>query len=429
MSNVNLGRSGIQGPAGPSPTESGAETPPSQETQIRDSISASDQMAALMYLMFLPQFPQLIPPDNQVIQMTQFEVAKQALLSFVSQMYKTLSTIIQRIGDAWSRSIKEQAKNNEKTSEINQKSEEDRKLQDLHSLINQQANDTGGVSTSIATERSLRATLSEGLTEYTAKVKGGNPAAQANFPFVSASFMIAASFFKDFVSGVGSLVNTSFDAVNSIRGAFASYDNSIPGNMSAELGLIGAMFGVGATYQAQIDSIIEKAPARPKNADFARNYALKILQIVDNKSLDSFISTLIDKKIQGGAIITNPGKEQFTAMVKTVLLSVSLALLYKLGMSDNLGGTHWIRGPEFVGMLEGNIPVRAGQPEAQLIEQIKTQLQVLPGGNAKNPGLREKFSSSVIAYMDSNPDVDSLLDVGKVLEDVYTTIPHAPSRG
>ncbi len=415
---VNPGQFGIHGPAYTPPVDSTA--PPTHETQIQDSIAASDQMAALMYLMFLPQFPQLIPPDKLSPKMAGLELAKNTL-AIVMQIFNTLSKIVTAIADAWNKNIKQQAQRQAEDAKEAEIKGDQVKWSQKHSINAKAADDASSVI-SAATEDSMRSALAAGLSRSGIQAQQGDSVAQANLPFVAASLMIAASFFQDLLGGAKS----SLGAVNTIQGAFSNFSTAIPGNMAAELGLIGAMFGVGAAYKGSANALTESAPDAPKDAETAKNYALSILQIVQSKELNGFIEAMLTQKMKDGVVITAPGKEQFTAMAKLVLLSVSLALLYKLGMTDNKGGTNWIRGADFQGMLKGTTAIAGNSLEAQIIEQIYAQLKLLPSGTNKDPGLQEKFRESLIAYMDSNPSVDSLLDVGKVLEDVYTTIPQTP---
>lgn len=424
MSHVNLGHYGIHGPSGPTPSGDDSNTAPPIQDITQDSIKAADQMAALMYLMFLPQNPQLIPPADPATKAAELEITKNSVLAFAMSMLNTLSSIANKIAESWSASIKLQNKRNEEQDKEYHKKEKELQSHELQSAIiakKAEAKAEGTDPTSAAlTADNIRATYAVGLSQYVDKVKNGDPTAKANLPFVTASVMISSTFFQDFVDGAKSLANSSVGAVNSLGSAFSSF------NLPVTLGAIGGMFGLGATYQTQITTLAEAEETQPKNAEFAKNYALRILEIVKGNGLDNFVSAMLQQKLLGQASITNAGVSQYSAMAKVVLLSVSLALLYKLGMSDNLGGTNWIRGPEFAGMLHGDIPIRGSSPEAEVIAELHRQLANLPSGSS---GLRDRFQASIIAYMDSNPSVGTLLEVGDVFEEAYyNTIPHSPPR-
>lgn len=186
-------------------------------------------------------------------------------------------------------------------------------------------------------------------------------------------------------------------------------------DMRAELGLLGAAMMQGAAYVANATAIEKGDSAKINPEQTAKNYAEEILKIVNSGVLTSLVTAIMTQKSEKGAPANPAMVKTLTAQLTTILLATALAGLYK---SAKEGGTGWLTGAEFDGMISGQNDI-SGHKHAKtmhdLLDKIKTNLASLPDkGEAMRDYLHEFF--------DGNPALSVLTDPAKVFAQILPSI-------
>lgn len=254
---------------------------------------------------------------------------------------------------------------------------------------------------------SLISGVSNGLNGYLERVHNGDDAAAQAVPFVTASFLIAAGFVGSFMAIAEGPTAGSL-GVSPIQEAWSHVANLIPSDMRAELGLIGALFAAGTIYHATIQTIGEgEGGGKPRDVNFAKNYAEQTMKLVMGEEFRNFVMAMLINKTENGKPLDEAQQMKYLATLRAVLLSAALALVYKV----EAGEAGRITGQEFADMLKGKIPIPEGDIKGTLVTMIMAQLQFIPEKE------RVSVIAALIEYMDSNPDVDDLLDPDKVFNE------------
>lgn len=191
----------------------------------------------------------------------------------------------------------------------------------------------------------------------------------------------------------------------------------VTGDMRAELGLIGAIFAAGVQYFtiAQIASS-SAVGTKPKDGAFAKGYAENIVSLVGTNSFNQYITALVVRGASTSEPLSEDRIKELTAMIKLVLLSSALTMLYKAEAGK-------MTSEEFVGMLQGEIAFEEGDVRATLVGLINAHL------NQLSPRFREKVLISLLEYLDSDPSIDTLAEPAKVLAGIQRNLPRGDLAG
>lgn len=184
-------------------------------------------------------------------------------------------------------------------------------------------------------------------------------------------------------------------------------------------GWVSAMWGIGLIYQMSAEKIKDYGIEKSKGGiehdiDFAKNYAEKMLTLVNNPQ---FLQSLQISMAKASDQPSNALMESLIAKAKLVLLSLALALLAKLevGSKKDEG---WINELDFVGLLNGKTDINqhdlynTSSIKRALIDEIKIILSGL------EPQERDQILFNLLGFMSTNPSVENLLNQQKAFNAV-----------
>jgi hypothetical protein len=183
-------------------------------------------------------------------------------------------------------------------------------------------------------------------------------------------------------------------------------------DMNVQLGMVGAIFAAGIQYFtiAQLAAGGADGKAPKKDLAFAKGFAENMLGLVGSTSFNTYLAAIVAQSIPKDTTTSPQRAVELVAMLKIILLSSALAMVYKAEAGK-------MTGTEFAGMLSGNIKFEAGDIRASLITQIKTNLKLL------SPKDQEKFLLTLLEYFDGDPSIDTLADPSKVFAGIYGDVP------
>lgn len=172
-------------------------------------------------------------------------------------------------------------------------------------------------------------------------------------------------------------------------------------HVTAALFLSVATIFIRAIFGTQIAELIQKPGNITNEQALANKFASQISQWALEGVLDGYLLTIVDK-LPSAANLTEDKKIILAKQIEAMLLSSALAALYKVQ-------TQWITGAEFVNLLAN--PGILNNPDAtRLADLLLNTLIQLP------PNEKTRFARAVNIYMDSNPDLPTLFDLGKTAE-------------
>lgn len=253
----------------------------------------------------------------------------------------------------------------------------------------------------------LRIGLAEGVENFSGNVSRGDPEAIAMLPFMAATLVIG----EDLITLAVNSVVTPFVGVSSTASfhhIWQSIATSVlsPLDVQAELGLIGALFATGILYQTTVQNIAsqrERGQEKEKNLEFGKRYARNMIQLTSGNVFGDFVRAMLINKLEGAEKLADIRKEQLIAIVKIVLLSTALALVYKVQ-------TGKITGREFDDMVNGRMIISFDSIEAKLVQLIRHYLGALSDKEALS------LRTALADYMDRDPKINNLLDPGHAFE-------------
>ena len=190
----------------------------------------------------------------------------------------------------------------------------------------------------------------------------------------------------------------------------------VMGDMRAELGLIGAMFSAGIKYFTVAQAAAEGSSEKLKDGAFAKGYAENIIGLISSNSFNQYLMAIVVRSIPKGQTLDPKRSSELVAMVKIILLSSALAMLYQVE-------TGKMKGAEFAGMLSGTIVFPEADIRSRLIDLIRSHLKLM------NPKDREKTLTALLEYFDGDPSIDSLADPSKVFAGLYEALPRGELAG
>lgn len=160
-----------------------------------------------------------------------------------------------------------------------------------------------------------------------------------------------------------------------------------------------------SAIEGAISNIKEKQPA--VNLKTAENFAQDIRKLVNDPVR---IQSMIVTHLHESTSLPAERREELVAMIKLILTMTALSLIYIVEAGK-------ITPEEMLGMLNGEIPIPDDNIKYKLIEMIRVQLQSFL------PGEKAKILESFFEYLDGKPNLENMLDPGKVLHEVLQTSP------
>lgn len=185
----------------------------------------------------------------------------------------------------------------------------------------------------------------------------------------------------------------------------------IPNNYRAETGIVGSLFTAFMVNFSALQTLSEtKEGEKPEDLAFARTYAINLMSKLGY--IDRLMQNALANKMEDGVPISTQKKREIAAFLKSVLLCVALALIYK-------GETGWITGQEFTDMLDPSTEIAKNIDDPvkqQLVDMINAQLAIL---DVKQ---RENLLSALGKYFDQipKPTFTQMLDANHILGEIFS---------
>lgn len=204
--------------------------------------------------------------------------------------------------------------------------------------------------------------------------------------------------------------------INPVVSMYNHVITPVMGDMRAELGLIGAIFSAGVTYFSMAQVAASVKGSKPSDNAFARSHAENVLSLINSASFNQYLMAIVVNSTPNGQSLDPKRAQELIAMVKMVLLSSSLAMLYQAEAGR-------MTGQEFGGMLNFTIAFPENDIRSRLVALIHSNLKLL------SPKEREKVLAGLLEYFDGDPSLDALADPSKVFAGLYENLPRGELAG
>lgn len=369
-----------------------------------------------------------ISPSDQVASFSSIQASAPKLIAPIAigeMMIQANNLAIDVILDSWLKNLEEQRKRIEK--ELNtalskpspaEIAAAEAKTPDSKSIAVEEAKNPTSAHQiyldSLKQSLALTASLENGLKNYVTRVHEGNASA----------IQALTHFTPLFVAGVGAPGVAGGALVAGITGTrevvspgvfekmWQSAATIIPVDPRVELGWIAALIGAGLITQTMSDGISSfKSATNPNQMDKAdaQIFAKNVIGIVQNPEINLFVQAMLIQNTENGQSISEERKTQLTKMVKIVLLTMALALMYR----TETGG---LTGQELEAMLNGSMVFEKGNIKGTLAGLLNNYLT---GLDSKE---RQLIKSAVFDYLESKPSLDHLLQPSRVLRGVLRSM-------
>jgi hypothetical protein len=383
----NAGTSGTAGPA-PVVGEGWVQLGGTEGKKIFwDELSKADQNLVLQYLYFLSaQVPILTPPQAIFTPQEASSVGSVGGVSVGTVAVLTAQKkhdIIMNMLDGWIKNIQE----------ITAQSEKDYQKKTIDAM-----------DTAFRTYRDH-----------------GNPIKDPNFPLFSVGLIIVGTGITQAM-----LPNNVDAAVTQIgiNPVLNMYTHAIVANMNemVALGMIGAIYGAGVQYFTVAEIAAKGAgdgggKEKPKDSVFAQGYAKNMMNLVKSESFNSYLTAIVTQNIPKGGFVSPESTLERAAMVKMILLSSALAIIYQAEAGK-------MTGEEFAGMLNNTIKFEDGNIRAQLVSLIKANLNLI-----QDPKVRGAIVNSLLEFFDTDPSIETLSKPAELFKKLGAKVPRGDLSG
>lgn len=259
--------------------------------------------------------------------------------------------------------------------------------------------------------------LAQGVGDYLTRIRtSANPHVTDNLPFMLGTLSIGAPMRYDYASGSHVSVGGQ-TLINPVGGVADHVLPKIMPTYSVELGAIASMMGVGAVYFTMGKTVAEGvSPVEPTyNLKFAKNYAQQMLKTINGSEFNSLAMAMVTASATEGEPLSERRKSELINIVKVVMLSSSLILLYKMQSSfkGKGGGMTEI---EFENIVNGDMQLKRNDLAAQLGGDIRDMLDAMPKGES------QRLFAALKAYVATNPKTTNLVNVDSVFSGVSKNI-------
>lgn len=334
-----------------------------------DELSKADQAQVIQYLLSA-QFPMLSPPQT-VVDASYQNGSISSLSASINSVEQTKHSIIMGMLDQWSKSIQEQAERSKRADE----------------------------------KRAL-----EGLAiAYHTYQHEVNLERDAFFPIFAVGMIIVGTGIQQALTPALNVTGVELNPIVSMNSAVIP---PVMGDMRAVLGLIGAIYAAGIQYFtiAQLTAESAGKGEKPKNGEFARGYAENVVKLIGDPTFNAYLLAIVTRGTAEGESLSEQRVKELTAMIRVILLSSALAMLYKTEAGK-------MTSIEFMAMVKGEMKFNPNDIKATLIDLINSNLLNI------SPEIRKQVLESLKSYFDKDPDINTLSDPAKVFEGLYETIP------
>lgn len=185
-------------------------------------------------------------------------------------------------------------------------------------------------------------------------------------------------------------------------------------------------------YFTSLDTAISniKSKERHSNVDAAQNFAKEAIKMASDPA---YVLVTVVNKMPGAEKFTPEHKQQLAAVLKLILTSTALSLLYSVQVGKAVDGKFWGMEPqEFKALLNGKIPIgdtknamltETDKLKLTLLALIKAQLDVLPAGQKVN------VLTALFEYLTTPKDIKNMLNPSTIFHDVFSQLAASESEG
>lgn len=375
----------LPGIGGTSESQEIQSQPGSQQQQIEDQVQASDDIAALMY-MLAAQSPSPYAPSNKDSYDPSAALTKDEILLGIAKRYNDMhSEVVQSILDSWLKQLEDSAQRTRDwlRSPAYQTWLESKFPNVNPEFLKQQMEIQNAIrNVSIHSGEAIRSSTQNGSVpaDLAAIALGGlligGGAIAVSIPLGASS--IAA------LTGLG----TGLGIIRSIVSKDA---------LAAQLGFIAGFLMAGVGAKSSINAIFGGvAQGRFDNVGLAREFSSRILNMITHRGFDAYVLNRIVGKLDKEGLNEN----QLVSSIKILMLANAIASLKKAeeGWIGPKMGELFLSGGKGLNLEDGSLL-------SKLYGEMAAQLQVL------SPQQRDKTVKALEAYLENEPDVEALSDI------------------
>ncbi len=178
-------------------------------------------------------------------------------------------------------------------------------------------------------------------------------------------------------------------------------------HVTAALFLAVATIFIRAIFGTRIAEVFQKNGGLTDEKLVVNKFSSQLAQWAMDGTLKGYLMTIVDK-LPSAAHLKEEDKEILAKEIELMLLSSALAALYKASQQGPMN-SQWITHEEFIHLLAN--PNALNDPHAAVLSMlIVNVLSDLP------EDARLRMSRTISLYMDSNPDLPTLFDLGQSTE-------------
>lgn len=158
---------------------------------------------------------------------------------------------------------------------------------------------------------------------------------------------------------------------------------------------------IRAIFGTQVTEALQKSEGLTDEKAIANHFAVQLNRWALEGVLNGYLLTIVDK-LPSAARLNEAQKTTLANQLQIMLLASALAGIYKIQ-------TKWITSEEFINLLAN--PGILNDPQAAILAMlIVNTLALLP------EEARSRMTRTLTIYMDTNPNLPTLFDLGKTAE-------------
>lgn len=260
-----------------------------------------------------------------------------------------------------------------------------------------------------------RINIAEGVSNYINQAKADG--SKVAVPMLAITFLLGGAAIGAYLTAPGAEQTAQVPAGDtmSFSGLFDQSVVAISPDMRAELGLLGTLMASTAMYQAAATNFVAEPeePEDKKDLTFSRTYASNIIDLVRSRSLDAYINGIVLSRIHDGVKMSEERKAELAAVVKAMMVVSAIGLMNKVELGH-------LTGMEFTDLVNGKL---TSLPK----DDVRWQLVALLNGflGQLKPSERDRLMASFNNFMDSDPSVGGMLNIGRLFSGVLAQMPQS----
>lgn len=386
--------------------------------QKKGITASSPELAVAMYMMSLADKKQIILQNLETADLVTIRVDNYQPMNIDAILLKienAQSEICIKVLTAWNESIKEEAARIRKEM----KSDQYRAWQEahggagyekwLHSLSPEQRFQVLEYPYLHKLEK-IDTGIALGLGSYLDKLNASPDAVEKNNAKIITETVVAGGPLRYEYAAYPDTVSTSQVSVNPLKEATTEVFLQIGPQSAAAQGYLASMFVAGTMFSAAKSLVLHEGMVLDKknlNYQWAKTNAEQTLNVVNGSEFNTIAGAIVSAHVDGGEGLSEERVEELVKMVKVVILSAAVAMLYRMENAYK-GNASRMTGQEFDDLVEGKMTLAEDDIKTRFAVQIKDLLGGLPSQEAM------KMKGLMMAYVDTNPDVENMLDVDKI---------------